>query len=537
MRSLDRGRTWTVPVAVEPADSPENSYAVMLKVDSGRVYIFYNHNTDNVREVRRHDGRGTLARVDSLGHFVFRFSDDHGRTWSPQRHDIPVREFACDRGNVYNGSLRFFWNVGRPFVHEGSAYVSLHKVGRMGEGFFAQSEGVLLRSGNLVHETDPARITWETLPDGDVGLRTPPGGGPISEEQSYCVLSDGTFHVVYRSTDGHPVEAYSYDRGHTWTTPRYRRFADGRPMKHPRAANFAWRCANGKFLYWFHHHGGCGYDDRNPVWLCGGEEIETSTGREIRWSQPEILLYDDDPYVRMSYPDLIEEEDGTLYLTETQKSVARAHQLDPAVLRDLWCQFEAKGVRREGLILEALERTGGSLPDTVPAPCLPRFLERDTQRADYGTRVLRTGFTLDGVLRPGAGREPGSLLVDGRTPTGQGLALLTASDGRLELILNDGRTENRWTSDPGMLSATCGHAFTVIVDSGPRLILFVTDGVLHDGGPHRQFGWGRFSPHLRGADGAPSWSLGPALQSLRVYDHALSVSAAVAHHRSWTDAF
>jgi hypothetical protein len=29
---------------------------------------------------------------------------------------------------------------------------------------------------------------WETLPDGEVGLRTPPGGGPIAEEQSTVVL-------------------------------------------------------------------------------------------------------------------------------------------------------------------------------------------------------------------------------------------------------------------------------------------------------------------------------------------------------------
>ena len=50
-RSRDRGRTWSEPVAVEPADGPEASYAVMLKVPNGRVYIFYNHNTDNIRQV------------------------------------------------------------------------------------------------------------------------------------------------------------------------------------------------------------------------------------------------------------------------------------------------------------------------------------------------------------------------------------------------------------------------------------------------------------------------------------------------------
>jgi len=40
-RSVDQGKTWQDMVQVEPADGPEASYAVMLKVPSGRIYIFY----------------------------------------------------------------------------------------------------------------------------------------------------------------------------------------------------------------------------------------------------------------------------------------------------------------------------------------------------------------------------------------------------------------------------------------------------------------------------------------------------------------
>ena len=92
MRSMDRGRTWEKPVDIEPADGPEASYVVLLKTPYGRIYALYNHNTDNVREVKRED-KGVYMRVDSLGHYVFKYSDDHGRTWSAQRHEIPVREF------------------------------------------------------------------------------------------------------------------------------------------------------------------------------------------------------------------------------------------------------------------------------------------------------------------------------------------------------------------------------------------------------------------------------------------------------------
>ena len=87
-------------------------------------------------------------------------------------------------------------------------------------------------------------------------MQAPPGGGPIAEEQSFTVLSDGTLYCVYRTIDAYSACTYSYDGGHTWTEPEYTTYADGGRMKHPRAANFAWRCQNGKFLYWFHNHGG-----------------------------------------------------------------------------------------------------------------------------------------------------------------------------------------------------------------------------------------------------------------------------------------
>ena len=220
MRSTDRGNSWDKPVDIEPADGPEASYVVLLKTPYGRIYALYNHNTDNIREVRRED-KGVYSRVDSLGHYVFKFSDDHGRTWSTRRYEIPVREFECDRNNVYGGKLRFFWNVGRPLIVGEAALMTLHKVGAMGEGFFAQSEGAFLKSTNILTEHDPMKITFETLPDGDIGLRTPVGGGRVAEEQSVARLSDGAIVCVYRTIDGWPVCSYSDDGGHKWSAPAY----------------------------------------------------------------------------------------------------------------------------------------------------------------------------------------------------------------------------------------------------------------------------------------------------------------------------
>jgi hypothetical protein len=72
----------------------------------------------------------------------------------------------------------------------------------------------------------------------------------------------------------------------------------------------------------------------------------------------------------------------------------------------------------------------------------------------------------------------------------------------------------------------------VTVDGGPKIITFVVDGVLQDGGNQRQFGWGRFSPHLRSANGAAKVRIDPAVGSLRIYGRALRTSEAVGNFRA-----
>ena len=517
-RSLDRGKTWEAAVDIEPNDGPEASYAVMLKANSGRVYVFYNHNTDNIRQVIADKPTyrdGFNRRVDSLGHFVFKYSDDHGRTWSKERYEIPQRDFEIDRKNPYQGKIKFFWTVGKAFAYKGAGYVPLHKVGGFGDGFFTSSEGVLLRSPNILTEPDARRITWETLPEGDQGIRAPAGGGTIAEEQSFSVMSDGSIFCVFRTIDGHPAHTYSRDGGRTWEPSQYLRFADGRLMKHPRAANFAWRTTNGHYLYWFHNHGGRfirehprqrtnAYEDRNPVWLSGGVEADGPAGKIIRWSQPEIALYDDDPIIRMSYPDLVE-EGGKYYLTETQKDVARVHEIDPVLLAGLWA---------------AAER-----PTPAAAPTDTTFYQR-SKRADHGKEDLRTGFSVDlWVNLPHL--EAGQTLL-----SSAGLTLRTVAGGAVELTLTDGRSESRWASDPGSIAAGQPQHIVVIIDGGPKIISFVTNGQLNDGGDHRQFGWGRFNPNLMHVKGLGDLNRSAAVLKLAVFNRYLRTAEALASYRA-----
>ncbi len=545
VRSRDHGKTWEAPVDVEPANGPEASYAVLLKTAYGRVYAFYNYNADRVPEVLREDG-GSYTRVDCVGHYVFKYSDDGGLTWSRERYEVPIRPFAVDRNNIYQGRLRFFWNVGRPFFgRDGKAYLPHIKVGAMGQGFYAQSEGALLCSANIALEKDPSQIIFETLPEGETGLRTPAGGGRISEEQSCVELSDGTLYCVYRSVDGYPVCTYSRDAGKTWAPPAYKTYApEGqRRMKHPRAANFVWKCANGRYLYWFHNHGGSAaargekewheysrcYCNRNPAWLAAGREIETPDGLKLAWSEPEILLYDDDPSIRMSYPDLIEVS-GEFYVTETQKAIARVHHIEGKLIEGLFRQHELCEIAQADLLLD---QTAGAMPSVIGFPSLPEFF--DINRFDPAPpeeKQSRAGFTLELILH--AGTRP-SLLLDTLSSRNLGVQIREEAGGRLSLLLNDGQTAATWISQAGVLGegGAATHA-VLIVDGGCHIIRAVVNGVLLDGGEERQFGWGRFSPFLAHANGLPEARIDTErLAGLRVYGRALSTSEAVGNWRCW----
>ncbi|MCE9616388.1 MAG: exo-alpha-sialidase [Lentisphaerae bacterium] len=342
-RSTDRGRTWSPHVSIEPADGPEASWVMPYITPSGRVYAFYTYNSANLREVIADEGPAhgyASRRVDTLGDYAFRFSDDGGRTWSPSRYTIPVREMAIDRANPYGGKVRFFWGVGKPVPLGDGMILGFSKVGRFGEGFIAESESCFLHSDNIAMERDPDKIHWDTFPLGDRGLRSPEG--PIAEEPSVTVLSDGSLFCVFRTVAGHPCQSYSRDGGRTWTTPAFMTaFPGGPQIAHPRAANFVRRLAEGpyagRYVYWFHNHSGRSYEGRNPAWFLGGVEADSPAGRLIHWGRPEVVLYAQDRDLRMSYPDFIE-DGGAFYVTETQKSIARVHLVPDWLLNRLWAE-------------------------------------------------------------------------------------------------------------------------------------------------------------------------------------------------------
>ncbi len=531
-RSLDHGKTWSPLLALEPQTPPESAYATMVKTPAGRIYAFYNHNTDNVREIPGPSATSKpVKRVDSLGHFVFRYTDDHGKSWSAQRTEMPMRETQIDRDNVTGGTTRIFWHVGRPLVHRGAVFVPFSKMVAISN--LSRSEAYFLRSDNLLTERDPAKIRWTTLPDGESGLRAP--SGIIAEEPSLVALSDGTLYCTYRTAAGRSAHAYSRDDGRTWTPPAFMTYAPGgRTVKHTRAANFVWRTASGQYLYWFHNHEVPNFTgQRNPAWLASGREVDSPAGKVLEWSQPEILFYAASADTRMSYPDLVE-EGGRTFITETQKTIARVHEVPAAFLAMLGAQAENRRVATRGVLVDL---TGAACAAGKTAK-LPAALDLEATPAEGG-------LTLEAWVK-WSNLAAGQTLLDSRDAAGNGFALQTTDRATVQLVLRGafgapGRenavlTETSWDTDPGLLKPGAWHHVVAIVDGGAKIVSFVVDGQLCDGGAARPYGWAKFSRELRVIPTTKTLRLAPSLHGeldgVRIYHRRLCTSEAVGNWRA-----
>jgi hypothetical protein len=158
----------------------------------------------------------------------------------------------------------------------------------------------------------------------------------------------------------------------------------------------------------------------------------------------------------------------------------------------------------------------------MPLNPMPNRLERDFKSFTCGTKDPRAGITLefsiDGLP------DEGEVLFDSRNAEGAGILLRAISRGRTEVVVSDGRTVSSWASDSDSLDTIETNHVSVIIDGGPKLILFVVNGVLCDGGDERQFGWGRYNPALRTINGASEASVAACVSKVAIHARALLVN-------------
>ncbi|GAB5496251.1 MAG: hypothetical protein Phyf2KO_13310 [Phycisphaerales bacterium] len=499
-RSSDQGQTWSDLVAIEPSikkPGHESSWVVPFHVEHqgnsefGRVYAFYVHNGDRITEVPGREDE-LRFRVDTLGWYMYRHSDDGGATWSePTRIDIPMT--WADVNNTFKGEAQMFWGVDEPIAVDGRLLIAFTKIRRHLVG---STEGWVLESSNLLTESDPSKHGWRLLSNGQTGdsknwrgLRSETNFAGTQAEHDITKLSEpGKLMMMNRTDKGVISVSWSSDGGETWTEPESATYADGSPIRNPRANTKVWTIEPGKYLLWFHNHGGTDFNNRNPGWVSAGIEHDG----KILWSQPEILLYGNDPKTRISYPDLIV-EDGRCFITETQKSVARAHEVDPSLIEGLFMQL-----------------------DQVPTPPTDSIERPDTISLHEGG-----GFSISAVVQDGK-NEPGTTIAESNAGFGINCILKWHGIDRVSVEMRFNRTEFTWLSDPIAVDTDGPHHIVLTIDGGPRLLTFTINGKLQDGAGQRQYGWARIPDEFDQISLSPS-----ARDGVVVFDRPLTTSEAI----------
>ena len=529
--------------------------------DDGRLFAMYNMNLDNI--TRLPDG-APCTRTDELGHFVMKYSDDGGRTWSKDRYEVPYRKTSIDTHNSWNGKVKTMWCVDQVKRIDGTSTViyGFTKIGAYVQN--APQELWFMSSSNLLTERNASKITWNLYPDGDHGL-LPPGvtngppvdqKGDILEEAHIVPLAQGGFYAVGRTQQGFLAAAATNatvaDGLGGWSATGYAAYWDvaaadqnpaadlvpiptatpvrgvgsvGYGLKNPRGPITPKRMANGMYLLLFYNNAGDAFGQRDPYWLACGIENKREG---ILWSQPEIVLYDRFEHSAEAggYPDFIQSETNPLhiYITETQKSITRIHKIESRILEALFAQRNVSGVHpNPAATFGSGSKSTAGHTAAIRAPVFGSI----GQWTHAGQ-----GFTIDFVLdRDGEG-TPGQAILDARTSTGRGVAVMTGTNHSIVLHLSDGDGVDAGADAPSgppprpptpmrsvlqtdplcsaVLAKAGKHHVGIVVDAGPMVATFIVDGLVCDGG-HAGSSWGAgwfWLPPLRSLNGADTMSVG-----------------------------
>jgi hypothetical protein len=147
----------------------------------------------------------------------------------------------------------------------------------------------------------------------------------------------------------------------------------------------------------------------------------------------------------------------------------------------------------------------------------------------------KEGFSLDMWVRF-RDIKAGQLILTNRDEAGKGFSVSTAPRGTLRIDLCDGWMGIYWSSDAGLMETDKDHHAAVIVDGAAKIVSFVVDGKLCDGGEERPFGWGRISPFFRDINTSAGLRIAPdlhgTLKTLRIYSRYLRTSEAVGNYQA-----
>lgn len=180
---IDQGKTWGENIDIEPVGLASGRASALL-TSSGRIFVFYNYNYNNVTEDLE---KNELKNFAFIGCEFYRYSDDNGKTWS-DRHKIPMETKGIDKRNQFKGEELEGYGVGKAVLHnDKDVFIQYSKRTNLPPNTTAvEIQDFLLYSPDLLDHPDDA--TWYTLPDGPEGCT---GYNTVSSQEGniivYCI--------------------------------------------------------------------------------------------------------------------------------------------------------------------------------------------------------------------------------------------------------------------------------------------------------------------------------------------------------------
>jgi hypothetical protein len=210
-------------------------------------------------------------------------------------------------------------------------------------------------------------------------------------------------------------------------------------------------------------------------------------------------------------------------------------EVEPGLLEGLCSQETRRQVATNGLVLN-LSGSQCAAQATARAPKLAPLC--GDMRGEKRRAAGAEGFTLEARLQF-SDLAPGQIIVDSRDAGGRGYVLTTTDQEPLRIEICDGWQSAFWNCDRGLLGTNAWHHVVVGVDGFAKVIWYVIDGALCDGGTERQFGFGRFNPTFKDVGGGRTLQVAPRLHGelkrLHIYDRALLTSEAVSNFHASKD--
>lgn len=489
--SADQGNTWATPVDIVSIKATNALFSTCLVTPFDRIYAFY------VDEGRS----GTSNSVCE-----FTFSDDGGLIWSPERHRIPLAPPGAGARRI-NG-------FSKPVVSDGTAYVAFTAQTQTIDAS-DDNEGWVIVSDNILSERNASRVRFKVLPDGGNGIRNP-AFGSVQTGHHLIALGGKALACAYCAESlPAPALTVSRDGGCVWSVPERMIYGpDRRMVKDNGAGVRVFGLGDGRFTMCYsmpvlsQRHGGA------PVFIAGG--VRNDAGL-IRWSEPELLMYDRCGTDAPTCEDMVE-QDGRFWVMLEQAGMLRTREVDSGLLQGLWQQETRREVCSNGLAVACLNPSGTELSFAVP----PTFGNLDggglsvelwvtPEHTTWGETLFSTRKGLRGV----------------RVGTASSKGLLTM---RIELY--DGNRQVVWHTDPGALQKDRLHHVVFVCDAVAGLVGGIIDGIYCDGGEKRAYGWAEIPMALCTVAAADQAKVSASVKQIRLYDRALSTSEAVGNFRA-----